>query len=82
MPIQEKQAADTGLKQIRLDPNNLSFKYDVTIDILEEDSKGIMAQVARDKNCFKLRQDVNKRVVICLEQLTNKTLAIERCVIL
>eukprot|EP00795_Rhopilema_esculentum_P010495 gene10495-19207_t len=75
----EKQAADTGLKQTRLDPNNLSFKYDVTIDILEEDSKGTMAQVARDKNCFKLRQDVNKRVVICLEQLTNKTLAIERC---
>ena len=77
--FQQKQAANIGSVQQRLDPNNLIFKFDVTIDILEEVSNGTLSQVARDKSCFKLRENVPKRVVLCLEQVTNKTLAIERC---
>ncbi len=79
--FQAKQAVLPGTRDVRLDPNNLTFKYDVTIDILEGDSKGMLTTVARDKSCFKIRENVTKRVVLCLEQVTNKTLNIERFVV-
>jgi len=75
----ETQSLNGVLREGRLDPNNLTFKFDVTIDIQEQDSKGTLAQVARDKNCFKLRENLPKRVILTLEQHTNKTLHIERC---
>lgn len=58
--------------------SNLLFKFDVTLDILEEDSKGF-SSAARDKNCFKLRQDLHKKISITVQQLTNKHLIVERC---
>ena len=57
--------------------SNLMFKFDVTLDILEEDNKGF-SSAARDKNCFKLRQDLCKKVSITVQQLTNKHLIVER----
>lgn len=57
--------------------SNLMFKFDVTLDILEEDNKGF-SSAARDKNCFKLRQDLFKKVSITVQQLTNKHLIVER----
>ena len=60
--------------------SNLVFKFDVTLDILEEDNKGF-SSAARDKNCFKLRQDLRKKVLITVQQLTNKHLIVERFVI-
>jgi len=60
--------------------SNLVFKFDVTLDILEEDNKGF-SSAARDKNCFKLRQDLRKKVSISVQQLTNKHLIVERLVI-
>lgn len=59
--------------------SNLLFKFDVTLDILEEDNKGF-SSAARDKNCFKLRQDLRKQVSITVQQLTNKHLIVERFV--
>ena len=76
--LQETQSLNGVLREGRLDPNNLTFKFDVTIDIQEQDSRGTLAQVARDKNCFKLRENLPKRVILTLEQHTNKTLCIER----
>ncbi|XP_015775481.1 PREDICTED: rab GTPase-activating protein 1-like [Acropora digitifera] len=58
--------------------SNRVFKFDVTLDILEEDSKGFCS-VARDKNCFKLRQNLFKKVSITVQQLTNQHLIVERC---
>eukprot|EP00794_Sanderia_malayensis_P016013 gene16013-17630_t len=75
----DKQKVLPGNKDAKLDANNLTFKYDITLDILEADGKGMLASVARDKSCFKLRENVPKRIVLCLEQLNNKLLNIERC---
>ena len=61
--------------------SNRVFKFDVTLDILEEDSKGFCS-VARDKNCFKLRQNLFKKVSITVQQLTNQHLIVERFVII
>lgn len=61
--------------------SNLVFKFDVTLDILEEDHKGF-SSAARDKNCFKLRQDLRKKVLITVQQLTNKHLIVERLAII
>lgn len=58
--------------------SNLIFKFDVTLDILEEDNKGFCS-AARDKDCFKLRQDLNKKVSIIVHQLKNQHLIVERC---
>ena len=55
----------------------LVYKFDVFLDILEEDSKGF-SSAARDKNCFKLRQNLKKKVVVTVTQLTNSHLIIER----
>lgn len=60
--------------------SNRMFKFDVTLDVLEEDSKGFCS-VARDKNCFKLRQNLFKKVNITVQQLTNQHLIVERFVI-
>lgn len=61
--------------------SNLIFKFDVTLDILEEDNKGF-SSAARDKNCFKLRQDLRKKVSVTVQQLTNKHLIVERSVVI
>ena len=75
---QNRQTHLPGVRRSGLDPNNLTFKFDVTLDILEEDRQGTFSQAARDKVCFKLRENVQKKVVLLLEQVTNKTLDIER----
>ena len=82
-PLKRKQqlqqaSADTSTKITGI--SNLVFKFDVTLDILEEDNKGF-SSAARDKNCFKLRQDLRKKILITVQQLTNKHLIVERFVI-
>lgn len=81
-PAKRKQQS----QQLSLDPpttvtgvSNLVFKFDLTLDILEEDNKGF-SSAARDKNCFKLRQDLRKKVFITVQQLTNRHLIVERFV--
>lgn len=32
----------------------------------------------KDRQCFKLRQGIDKKIVICVQQTANKELAIER----
>ena len=71
----QQPSADTSTMVTGI--SNLVFKFDVTLDILEEDNKGF-SSAARDKNCFKLRQDLRKKVLITVQQLTNKHLIVER----
>lgn len=54
------------------------FDFDVTVDILEEDSKGGFSSVARDKDCFKVRQNVMKRVGLTMTQTSNRQLAVQK----
>ncbi|XP_048587663.1 rab GTPase-activating protein 1 isoform X2 [Nematostella vectensis] len=58
--------------------NNLLFKFDVTLDILEDDGKGFVS-VSRDKACFKLRQNLQKKVLVTVQQLSNRHIIVERC---
>jgi hypothetical protein len=55
------------------------FDFDVTVDILEEDSKGGFSSVARDRECFKVRQNIMKRISVTVTQTGNKPLAVQRC---
>jgi len=61
------------------DGTQLLQEFDVTLDILEDDSKGNFTPVSMDKDCFKLRQNTFKKVVIALAQPnTERPLLVER----
>ncbi|KAM8930923.1 rab GTPase-activating protein 1-like isoform 1-T1 [Pelodytes ibericus] len=57
------------------------FTFTVSLEVKEDDSKGNFSPVPkdRDKLFFKLRQGVEKKVVITIQQLYNKELVVERC---
>ncbi|GAB1286296.1 Rab GTPase-activating protein 1 [Apodemus speciosus] len=57
-------------------PDSDIFTFSVSLEIKEDD-----AAVPKDKDrqCFKLRQGIDKKIVICVQQTANKELAIERC---
>uniref|UniRef100_A0A8C5AQ44 Rab-GAP TBC domain-containing protein n=1 Tax=Gadus morhua TaxID=8049 RepID=A0A8C5AQ44_GADMO len=58
--------------------DNDLYTFTVSLEVKEDDSKGKL-QVNRDKFYFKLRQGVQKKVLISVQQMCNKELAIERC---
>nr|XP_004662841.1 rab GTPase-activating protein 1 isoform X1 [Jaculus jaculus]XP_044996664.1 rab GTPase-activating protein 1 isoform X1 [Jaculus jaculus] len=62
-------------------PDNDIFTFSVSLEIKEDDGKGYFSAVPKDKDrqCFKLRQGIDKKIVIYVQQTTNKELAIERC---
>ena len=55
--------------------------FEVGLEIREEDLKGNFVYVPRDKDCFKLRSNVVKRVVVTLCQISDNltSLRVERC---
>ncbi|XP_024899770.1 rab GTPase-activating protein 1-like [Pteropus alecto] len=57
------------------------FTFSVSLEVKEDDGKGNFSPVPkdRDKFYFKLKQGIEKKVVITVQQLSNKELAIERC---
>ncbi|XP_051929864.1 rab GTPase-activating protein 1-like isoform X2 [Hippocampus zosterae] len=57
------------------------FIFTVSLEIKEDDGKGNFSPVPkdRDKLYFKLRQNVQKKVLITVQQISNKELGIERC---
>lgn len=59
---------------------NLEFKFNIVLDIWEEDGKGSYQTVARDKTHFKLRKDLQRKLVFIIEQPSNYKLKIERFV--
>uniref|UniRef100_A0A8C5S1S2 PID domain-containing protein n=1 Tax=Laticauda laticaudata TaxID=8630 RepID=A0A8C5S1S2_LATLA len=62
-------------------PDSDIFTFSVSLEIKEDDGKGCFSAVPKDKDrqCFKLRQGIDKKIVIYVQQTTNKELAIERC---
>lgn len=68
---------DTSLPTLESDV----FTFTVSLEVKEDDGKGNFSPVPkdRDKFYFKLRQGVEKKVMITVQQLTNNELGIERC---
>ena len=59
----------------------MTFHFDVSLEFKEDDGKGNFSTVPKDKNVFKLRKDVEKKLCIVVTQITNnKELKIERSV--
>ncbi|XP_005382567.1 PREDICTED: rab GTPase-activating protein 1 isoform X2 [Chinchilla lanigera] len=62
-------------------PDSDIFTFSVSLEIKEDDGKGYFSAVPKDKDkqYFKLHQGTDKKIVIYVQQTTNKELAIERC---
>ncbi|CAB1420347.1 unnamed protein product [Pleuronectes platessa] len=62
-------------------PDSDLYTFTVSLEIKEDDGKGNFSPVPkdRDKFYFKLRQGVQKKAVISVQQMCNKELGIERC---
>ncbi|KAF7703015.1 hypothetical protein HF521_022022 [Silurus meridionalis] len=62
-------------------PDSDIFTFTVSLEVQEDDGKGNFSPVPkdRDKYYFKLRQGVQKKVVVTVQQISNKELEIERC---
>uniref|UniRef100_A0A7N6FBI2 Rab-GAP TBC domain-containing protein n=1 Tax=Anabas testudineus TaxID=64144 RepID=A0A7N6FBI2_ANATE len=62
-------------------PDSDLYTFTVSLEIKEDDGKGNYSPVPkdRDKFYFKLRQGVQKKVVVSVQQMCNKELVIERC---
>ncbi|XP_072514903.1 rab GTPase-activating protein 1 isoform X3 [Salminus brasiliensis] len=64
-----------------LTPDSDVFTFTVSLEIKEDDGKGTFSVVSKDKDrqSFKLRPGMDKKIVIYVQQTSNKELAIERC---
>ncbi|XP_062311389.1 rab GTPase-activating protein 1-like, partial [Osmerus eperlanus] len=64
-----------------LSPDSDTFTFTVSLEVREDDNKGNYSPVPkdRDKFYFKLRQGVQKKVVVTVQQMSNQELGIERC---
>ncbi|XP_040216332.1 rab GTPase-activating protein 1-like isoform X2 [Rana temporaria] len=62
-------------------PDSDVFTFMVSLEVKEDDGKGNFSPVPkdRDKLFFKLRQGTEKKVVITVQQMSNKELVVERC---
>ncbi|NXK88889.1 RBG1L protein, partial [Formicarius rufipectus] len=76
-----KQASDHVKDFVLPTPDSDVYTFSVSLEVKEDDGKGNFSPVPkdRDKLYFKLKQGVEKKVVITVQQLSNKELAIERC---
>ena len=54
------------------------FNFDVTLDIKEDDGRGGYSACPRDRAVFKLRTNIEKKIVITVQQSSNRELKIER----
>ncbi|MCJ8742813.1 hypothetical protein PDJAM_G00086730 [Pangasius djambal] len=65
-----------------LTPDSDVFTFTVSLEIKEDDGKGTFSAVSKDKDrqSFKLRPGMDKKIVIYVQQTSNKELAIERFV--
>ena len=55
-----------------------SFRFNVALEFKEDDGKGNFHTCPKDKNVFKLRCNVEKKIVLTVQQISNKELKIER----
>ncbi|XP_052445596.1 rab GTPase-activating protein 1-like isoform X1 [Carassius gibelio] len=76
-----KAATDMQDSPLPLSPDSDVYTFTVSLEVREDDGKGNFSPVPkdRDKYYFKLRQGVQKKVVVTVQQMNNKELVIERC---
>ncbi|KAK5900762.1 hypothetical protein CgunFtcFv8_025694 [Champsocephalus gunnari] len=76
-----KKAVLSSQQPAPLTPDSDLFTFTVSQEIREDDGKGTFSAVAKDKDkqSFKLRAGMDKKIVIYVQQTCNKELAIERC---
>ncbi|XP_035523229.1 rab GTPase-activating protein 1 isoform X1 [Morone saxatilis] len=76
-----KKAVLSSQQAAPLTPDSDLFTFTVSLEIREDDGKGTFSAVAKDKDkqSFKLRAGMDKKIVIYVQQTSNKELAIERC---
>uniref|UniRef100_A0A665WRW3 Rab GTPase-activating protein 1 n=1 Tax=Echeneis naucrates TaxID=173247 RepID=A0A665WRW3_ECHNA len=76
-----KRAVLSSQQLAPLTPDSDLFTFTVSLEIKEDDGKGTFSAVAKDKDkqSFKLRAGMDKKIVIYVQQTSNKELAIERC---
>nr|XP_020493758.1 rab GTPase-activating protein 1 isoform X1 [Labrus bergylta] len=76
-----KKAVLSSQQAAPLTPDSDLFTFTVSLEIKEDDGKGTFSAVAKDKDkqSFKLRAGMDKKIVIYVQQTSNKELAIERC---
>ncbi|XP_066480287.1 rab GTPase-activating protein 1-like isoform X2 [Tiliqua scincoides] len=76
-----KQTSDHVKETLVPTPDSDVFTFSVSLEVKEDDGKGNFSPVPKDREkfYFKLKQGVEKKVVITLQQISNKELAIERC---
>uniref|UniRef100_A0A8C2UGJ9 Rab GTPase-activating protein 1-like n=1 Tax=Coturnix japonica TaxID=93934 RepID=A0A8C2UGJ9_COTJA len=76
-----KQVSDHVKDFVLPTPDSDVYTFSVSLEVKEDDGKGNFSPVPkdRDKLYFKLKQGIEKKVVITVQQLSNKELAIERC---
>ena len=48
--------------------DHLSLEFQVSLEIQEEDSKGVFSSVNMEKDCFKLRQQARRRLTLTVSQ--------------
>ncbi|XP_061788102.1 rab GTPase-activating protein 1 isoform X1 [Nerophis lumbriciformis] len=77
----KKAALAASHQAAPLTPDSDLFTFTVSLEIKEDDGKGTFSAVAKDKDkqSFKLRAGMGKKIVIYVQQTSNKELAIERC---
>ncbi|XP_013421273.2 rab GTPase-activating protein 1-like, partial [Lingula anatina] len=63
-----------SLSSITEDSN---FHFDVFMEVKEEDGKGNFSACPKDKNAFKLRVNLEKKISVTMQQTSNKELKIE-----
>uniref|UniRef100_A0A8C0QLA6 Rab GTPase-activating protein 1-like n=1 Tax=Chelonoidis abingdonii TaxID=106734 RepID=A0A8C0QLA6_CHEAB len=76
-----KQASDCVKDSVLPTTDSDVFTFSVSLEVKEDDGKGNFSPVPKDREkfYFKLKQGIDKKVVITVQQLSNKELAIERC---
>ncbi|XP_064310501.1 rab GTPase-activating protein 1-like isoform X2 [Phalacrocorax carbo] len=76
-----KQASDQVKDFVLPTPDGDVYTFSVSLEVKEDDGKGNFSPVPKDREklYFKLKQGIEKKVVITVQQLSNKELAIERC---
>ncbi|XP_075278737.1 rab GTPase-activating protein 1-like isoform X1 [Opisthocomus hoazin] len=76
-----KQASDDVKDLVLPTPDSDVYTFSVSLEVKEDDGKGNFSPVPKDREklYFKLKQGIEKKVVITVQQLSNKELAIERC---
>ncbi|XP_061594806.1 rab GTPase-activating protein 1-like [Cololabis saira] len=73
--------ADTRDSALSSPPDGDLYTFSVSLEIREDDGKGNYSPVPKDREkfYFKLRQGVQKKAVVSVQQMCNKELGIERC---